>query len=76
MFSLKAKLIEVETGGIAVVVFNEVFAKKHDIHGMDRVMIIHKDKTVVASVDLSEKMIEEDEIGIFEESWEKFLISR
>jgi AMP phosphorylase len=76
MFRLVAKKIDVETGGSPVISLNEYFAKKNDLHGMDRVMIkTASNKKLVASVDTSEKMIAQNEIGVFEEVWKKIGIT-
>lgn len=72
MFNLVVKTIDVETGGMPVIILNEEFAKKNDIHGMDRVVVTTSSKKrIVASVDTSEQMITENEIGVFEDVWEE-----
>lgn len=71
LFKLKAKIIDVETGGMPVISLNETFANRNDFHGMDRVTIKFKGKSVVAAVDTSEKILSEDEIGVFEDVWKK-----
>lgn len=71
MFRLKAKIIDFETGGAPVVSINQNFANKNDFHGMDRAFIRADGKSVVASINLSEKLINMDEIGIFEDVQKK-----
>lgn len=71
MFKFRAKIVDFETGGMSVITLNETFAKKNDLHGMDRVIVKHKGNSLVAAVELSEKMVSESEIGIFEEVWKK-----
>ncbi|MCD6547708.1 MAG: AMP phosphorylase [Nanoarchaeota archaeon] len=74
MFKLKAKIIDVETGGIPVISLNEEFANKNDFHPMDRVIVKFKNRSLVAAIDTSEKIITEDEIGLFEDVWKKLRI--
>lgn len=71
MFKLKAKLIDVETGGLAVITVHEDWAKANDIHMMERVLLQFGNKQIVAVVDTSEKMVGPDEIGVFEDVWKK-----
>ena len=71
MFKLKAKLIDMETGGTAVVTVFEDFAKANDLHMMERVLVQFDSKQLVAVLDTSEKMIGPGEIGIFEDVWRK-----
>lgn len=71
MFKLKAKLIDVETGGTPVVTISEEFAKTADLHKMERVLVQFGAKQIVAVVDTSEKMINPGEIGVFEDVWKK-----
>ncbi len=74
LFKLKAKIIDLETGGMPVISLNEDFAKKNDFHGMDRVLITFDGHSVVAAVDISEKILSEEEIGVFEDVWKKLEI--
>ena len=74
MFKLRARIIDLETGSLPIVTINESFAKKNDIHGMERVEISCDHAKIVAVVNISEKMLNEDEIGLFEETWKKLKI--
>lgn len=76
MFKLTVKKIDVETGGMPVVSLNETFAKKNDLHVMDRVMVktTHQ-RSIIASVDTSEEMISPGEIGLFEDVWKKIRVN-
>jgi len=72
MFKLTVKIIDVETGAMPVISLNEQFAKKNDVHKMDRILVKNvKGKTLVAAVDTSETMIESHEVGVFEDVWKK-----
>ena len=73
-FKLRAKIIDIETGGMPVISLSEDFAKKNDFHGMDRVLLRFDGKTIVAAVDTSEKLLGEDEIGVFEDVWKRLVI--
>jgi AMP phosphorylase len=71
MFKLKAKIIDVETGGMAVASIHDDFAKANDIHKMERILVELGGKHAVAVVDTSERMIGPGEIGVFEDLWRK-----
>lgn len=72
MFKLKAKIIDVETGGMPFISVNEAFAKRNDLHKMDRVTVKTMKGSVSAALETSETMIQEGEVGIFEDIWRKF----
>ena len=74
MFKLRVKIIDIETGGMPVISLNETFANENDFHGMDRVVVTFKNRSLVAAVDTSEKILSKDEIGIFEDVWKKLRI--
>jgi len=74
MFKLKARIIDVETGGMPVVTIHEEFAKANDIHNMERLLVQFGDKHIVAVMDTSERMIGPGEIGLFEDAWKKLSI--
>ncbi len=75
MVKLKVRRIDVETGGLPVISLNKKQAEELDIHPMDRIIIKHGKKKVVAVVDLSKFTINEGEIGIFEDAWKKLEIN-
>ncbi|MFH1443325.1 MAG: AMP phosphorylase [Candidatus Micrarchaeota archaeon] len=66
MVQLKAKVFEVEQGQNEVVL-NEIKAQELGLTLYDRVQLKLRGKTAVAIVDHSEKMISENEIGLFQE---------
>lgn len=76
LFKLKAKHIEVATGGIPVITIHNEFAKENDIQCMDRVRVTFKNKFVVASVDVSNKVITKEEVGIFDDVWKILKVSK
>ena len=76
MFKLKAKHIEVETGGIPIITLHKDFGKENDIQAMDRVKVQYKNKFIVASVDISEEVVLIDEVGIFDDVWRSLKVSK
>ncbi len=66
---LKAKIIDLETGGLPVVSLNEEFAKANDLHVMDRVLVKKGRKQIIAAIDTSERIIKPGEIGLLEDVW-------
>ncbi len=76
MFKLKSKHIEVATGGIPIVTLNKKFGNENDLQAMDRVRVKYDNKSVVASVDVSENFVSEEEIGLFDEVWKKLKVSK
>ncbi len=66
---LKAKDIDVATGGVPVVILNQDDATKLDIHHLDRLHVTKNGKSTVAVVDIaeSEKTVKKGEIGLMEE---------
>ena len=74
MFELKVKKVDIETGGMPVISLNEEFAKANDLSPMDRVVVRSNHKTVVAAVDTSERLIDPEEIGVFEDAWKKLRV--
>ncbi len=71
MVKLKVRRLDVETGGLPVVMINSNLAKSLDIMPMDRVTIKKGKKKVVAVVDVAKDSIKDDEIGLFSEVWQK-----
>ncbi len=63
---LKAKILGIEAGGPFVVVLNTKAIKDMDLEPADRVRIMAEKRYIVAVVD-SSNTVSEDEIGVFEE---------
>ncbi|MEM4714345.1 MAG: AMP phosphorylase [Candidatus Nanoarchaeia archaeon] len=63
---LKAKLLNIETGGPFIVVLNPKAAEDLDVKPNDRVRVMSENKYCVAIVNVSSKL-KHDEIGVFEE---------
>ncbi len=70
---LKAKYVNLSTGGPIIAVLNEEDAKKIDLYALDRVKIrrLKSEKDIVAAVDISTKGIRPGEIGLFQETVKK-----
>lgn len=67
---LRVKRLDMETGGPLIVVINEKTADEEGIHPSDRVLIKKGKKKFVGMVDVTERGVFEDQIGLFEE-WDK-----
>ncbi len=66
---LKALDLDIETGGIPVVIINIHDAKKYDLHTEDRVKVKYKGKEVKAIVDIAlhNRTVKPGQIGMFDE---------
>ncbi len=64
-WKLKAKTIDLSTGGAKVAVVNKEDAQDMDIHGMDRIRIAVDGKELTAVVDLTDSFVEPGTIGLF-----------
>ncbi len=71
---LKAKRIDLETGTINIVVMNEYQALEEGINAGDRVRIEVGNHKINALVDFAETIVEEGEIGLFEEIYRRYKI--
>ncbi|MEA3379152.1 MAG: thymidine phosphorylase [Nanoarchaeota archaeon] len=73
---LKVKDINLSSGGPLIAVLNEKDGKKFDLKAKDRIRI-HKIKSetcIIVVVDITDKGVEEGEIGLFDEVMHKFKI--
>ncbi|MDO8627909.1 MAG: molybdopterin dinucleotide binding domain-containing protein, partial [Candidatus Diapherotrites archaeon] len=63
---MKVKCLDITTGK-PVVLINEIDAKELGIHTLDRVEIFNKrtDKKIVAIVDITDSIVEENELGLY-----------
>jgi AMP phosphorylase len=68
---LVAKNLDLEAGGVRVVIFNKDFAEDFDIHTDDRVEVRAGKKKLVAIVNITEFTINYGEVGLFREVWEE-----
>jgi AMP phosphorylase len=67
---LKTRSLGISTGGILVAVLNENDAKQLDLHPMDRVKILYRNKEETAVVDIAKdgsKNVPKGTIGLFDE---------
>ncbi len=69
-YRCKVKVFDVTTGQ-NIVLLNKEQAVEEDIYISDRVIIKHGDVEVTCIVDLSNVLVKNDEIGVFQESAEK-----
>lgn len=75
MFYLKPKKINIVAGGNYVVLLNEKTSLTLDIHPSDRIYITNGPSEVVALLDVS-PMIKDNEIGLYTETWNKLKMKR
>lgn len=70
---LKVLDLDIATGGACVVILSKRDARHYDIKTMDRLVIKYKNRRVIAVVDvaISEKLIPQGTIGVFEEVLQK-----
>ena len=64
---LRIKRIDIEAGGKPTVLLNKEDAEELGVHSMDRVNITLHDKTSTAIVDVTEKVVNPGEVGLFRE---------
>jgi len=64
---LRVRALDLETGGLLIIVLNEGFAADEGIRSSDRVLIKKGSKEFVGAVNLTEKGIGRGEAGLFEE---------
>jgi len=66
---LSVKNLDIETGGMPVVIINIKDAKKYDLHLEDRVLIAYKNRKLEAMIDIAlhDRLIRPGQIGCFEE---------
>ncbi|MFH0818308.1 MAG: AMP phosphorylase [Candidatus Micrarchaeota archaeon] len=69
-YRCKVKCFDVTTGQ-DIVVLNKERAIEEDIYISDRVIVTHGDVEVTCIVDLSNVLVQPDEVGLFQESAEK-----
>ncbi|MFH0936514.1 MAG: AMP phosphorylase [Candidatus Woesearchaeota archaeon] len=65
---LKAKVLDLSTEeGPFIAILNEDDARKLDVFALDRVKIIYGKKDIIATLDISNKIVKPGEIGLFQE---------
>jgi len=68
----KCKKLDIASGGDAVVVLREQEAENQGIRPGDRVILKwSKNKSVIASVNVTDNKVDYGEVGLFEEVWQK-----
>jgi len=68
----KCKKLDFSSGGEAVAVLRDNEAENQGIRPGDRVVLKwSKDKSIIATVDVSDNKVEYGEVGLFEEIWKK-----
>ncbi len=74
MVTLKVKRLDMETGGLPVVLINSELAKSLDLSPMDRIEIRKGRNKVIAVVDVAKESVKDSEIGLFSEVWKKLKV--
>jgi AMP phosphorylase len=64
---LKVKLVGISSGGKPIVVLNKEDSEELGIRGMDRVKIKYDKSELTAIVNISSKLVEKGDIGVYEE---------
>lgn len=72
-YKCKVKLIDIFTGK-NIIVLNEEEAKEHDIYAGYRTRIMHKGKTNIAIVDVSNEIVKAGEVGVFRDTAKSYKI--
>jgi len=67
---LKVKEIDIAAGGKNVAILNYADASELDVRPLEKVKILFNNREVVATVDVSERIIEKGEVGLFLETLE------
>jgi len=62
---LKVKKLDMDAGNIYIVVFNEATLKKYGLHPLDRVDVIKKRERLTCIINVSNRIVENDEIGLY-----------
>lgn len=74
MFTARTRIIDIHEGEDLVVLINEQDAWDHGITSMDKVVLIYDDKEFVFDVNLTSKIVQRWEIGVFRDIQEKYEI--
>ncbi|MFH1839896.1 MAG: AMP phosphorylase [Nanoarchaeota archaeon] len=69
---LKAKKIDISTGGPLIALLNEKDAALLDLNPLDRIEIKGKKHKIIVAVDITDKEIRKGHIGLLKETLEKF----
>jgi len=65
---LKVKVLDLSTEeGPYIAILNEDDARRLDVFALDRIKIIYGKKEVIATLDISSKIVKQGEIGLFQE---------
>jgi AMP phosphorylase len=73
-FYLSARKLDVRSGDIMTALINEVDASENGIHIGDKVTleIAGREKPLIVSLDTTDTLVEEGELGFYEDVWEKY----
>ena len=74
MFTARTRIVDIHEGEDLVVLINEQDAREHGITSMDKVSLIYDDKEFVFDVNLTSKIVQRGEVGIFKDVQEKYEI--
>jgi putative thymidine phosphorylase len=74
LFTARTRIIDIHEGEDLVVLINEQDAWEHGITSMDKVALIYDDKEFVFDANLTAKIVQRWEIGIFRDVQEKYEI--
>lgn len=77
LLRLKAKDMNISTGGLSVAVLNSADALLYDVHPLDRLRIINQDKVEIVVVDITkdDRIVPKGVIGLFDEAMTKLSIA-
>ncbi|MFB6088848.1 MAG: AMP phosphorylase [Candidatus Aenigmatarchaeota archaeon] len=62
---LKALSLDLEAGGKLIVVLNKDTAEDMSLHALDRVKLEYDDQEITAIMDIAEKTVSRDEVGLY-----------
>jgi AMP phosphorylase len=65
---LKSKILDFSTeDGPFIAILNEDDARRLDVFALDRIKIVYNKKEIIATLDISSKIVKQGEIGLFQE---------
>jgi len=75
-FYLSSRKLDIRTGEVMIALLNELDAAEYGINIGDKVSLdfANQEKPVIVNVDTTDSLVEEGEIGFFEDVWEKYHI--
>lgn len=62
---LKVKKLDMDAGNLYIVVLNEATMKKLNLHSLDRIDVISRRKRLTCITNVSDRIVDNDEIGLY-----------